>query len=96
VRQPPVQRRGKNFVFLGERPDLCTLRLKLVDGWQKFEFAPEDAPPIDQIEAWITESLSLLAPTRVQRRVGPERLNQTTTGKRVSSSGSPTDRPSAS
>lgn len=96
MRQPPVQRRGKNFVFLGERPDLCTLRLKLVDGWQKFEFAPEDAPPIDQIEAWITESLSLLAPTRVQRRVGPERLNQKTTGKRVSSSGSPTDRPSAS
>lgn len=60
---------GKNFVFLGEKPDLCTMRLKLADGWQKIEFAPDDAPPLAEIEAWITESFFLLAPKRVQKLV---------------------------
>ena len=57
---------GKNFVFLGEKADLCTLRLKLADGWQKIEFAPDEAPPLADIQAWITESFFLLAPKKVQ------------------------------
>lgn len=57
---------GKNFLFLGEKPDLCTLRLKLAAGWQKIEFTPDEAPPLSELEAWITESFFLLAPKKVQ------------------------------
>ena len=57
---------GKNLVFLGEKPDLCTLRLTQADGWQKIEFAPDAAPPLADIQAWLTESFFLLAPNKVQ------------------------------
>jgi len=58
---------GKNFVFLGEKDDLCVLRLKLADGWQKIEFDPTDPPAIKQIQDWIDESFLLLAPKRLTR-----------------------------
>lgn len=58
---------GKNFVFLGEKDDLCTLRLKLAGGWQKIEFPPDEAPSDDQIRSWIDESFQLLAPARVRK-----------------------------
>lgn len=57
---------GKNFLFLGEKPGHCTLRLKSADGWQKIEFDPDDAPPVSELEASITESFFLLAPKKVQ------------------------------
>ena len=62
---------GKNFLFLGEKPDLCTLRLKLTAGWQKIEFPPDDPPPLEQVEAWITECFFLLAPKKVRALVDP-------------------------
>lgn len=58
---------GKNFAFLGEKDDLCILRLKLADGWNKIEFDPADPPAIEQIHAWIDESFLLLAPKRLTR-----------------------------
>lgn len=57
---------GKNFVFLGEKDDLCTLRLKLGDGWTKVEFDPADPPDPAMIEAWIEESFLLLAPKKIR------------------------------
>ena len=68
MRQPGVQRRRKNFLFLGERTDRCTLRLKTADGWQRIEFAPGDAPPLGDLEALVTESFLLLAPKPVRAR----------------------------
>ncbi len=56
---------GKNFVFLGEKEGLCTLRLKLAAGWTKVEFDPDDPPNTGELEAWVTESFELLAPKRV-------------------------------
>ena len=56
---------GKNFVFLGEKEALCTLRLKLAAGWTKVEFDPDDPPSACELEAWIAESFELLAPKRV-------------------------------
>ena len=58
---------GKNFVFLGEKDDLCTIRLKLADGWQKIEFDPAEPPDADELRSWIDESFSLLAPKRLTR-----------------------------
>lgn len=58
---------GKNFVFLGEKDELCILRLKLADGWAKIEFDPADPPAMEQIHAWIDESFLLLAPKRLTR-----------------------------
>lgn len=58
---------GKNFVFLGEKDDLCILRLKLADGWAKIEFDPADPPAADQLRSWIDESFMLLAPKRLTR-----------------------------
>ena len=59
---------GKNFLFLGEKADLVTLRLKLLeDGWTKLEFDPKDAPPLARIEEMTTESFGLLAPARVRK-----------------------------
>ena len=59
---------GKNFVFLGEKDDVCTMRLKLEDGgWTLLEFSPDDPPPIADLERWIDESFRLLAPKRVQK-----------------------------
>lgn len=57
---------GKNFVFLGEKEDLCILRLKLADGWAKIEFDPAEPPSTGELEAWIEESFLLLAPKRVR------------------------------
>ena len=57
---------GKNFVFLGEKDDLCTLRLKLDSGWEKIEFDPADPPGQAELESWIEESFLLLAPKKVQ------------------------------
>jgi len=76
---------GKNFVFLGENGDECTLRLKLDDsiaaietiartnnsyevgkgGWTKVVFEPNDAPALQDVKTWITESFLLLAPKKV-------------------------------
>ncbi len=58
---------GKNFVFLGEKDDLCTLRLKRAGGWEKIEFDPSSPPPASDLEAWVDESFTLLAPKRVQK-----------------------------
>ena len=58
---------GKNFVFLGEKDDLCTLRLKRAGGWEKIEFDPASPPPASDLEAWVEESFTLLAPKRVQK-----------------------------
>jgi len=60
---------GKNFVFYGEKADTCTLRLKLASGWTKVEFHPDDAPSVDEIEGWVTESFMLLAPKKVQAKL---------------------------
>lgn len=60
---------GKNFVFLGEQTGLCTMRLKTAAGWQKLEFAPDAAPPADELRDQITESFFLLAPKRIQKLV---------------------------
>lgn len=57
---------GKNFVFLGEKSGLCTMRLKSADGWEKIEIDPDDPPPVAELEAQITESFFLLAPKRVR------------------------------
>lgn len=57
---------GKNFLFLGEKPGCCTLRLKSADGWQKIEFDPDDPLPVADLESSITESFFLLAPKKVQ------------------------------
>lgn len=57
---------GKNFLFLGERADRITLRLKSANGWEKIEFAPEAAPDVDQLTTSVTESFELLAPRRLQ------------------------------
>lgn len=62
---------GKNFLFLGEKPGRCTLRLKSSDGWQKIEFDPDDAPPVTELEASVTESFLLLAPKKVQAQYDP-------------------------
>ena len=59
---------GKNFVFLGEKDDVCKMRLKLEDGgWTLLEFSPDDPPPVADLERWIDESFRLLAPKRVQK-----------------------------
>lgn len=58
---------GKNFVFLGEKDDLCIVRLKLADGWKKIEFDPADPPTIEQLRSWIDESFMMLAPKRLTR-----------------------------
>lgn len=58
---------GKNFVFLGEKDDLCILRLKLADGWAKIEFNPADPPATEQLRSWVEESFMLLAPKRLTR-----------------------------
>lgn len=60
---------GKNFVFYGEKDLTCTLRLKRAEGWTKVVFSPHDAPPQDDLEAWITESYRLLAPKRLVARL---------------------------
>lgn len=58
---------GKNFVFLGEKEGECKLRLKTFDdGWTLEVFAPDDPPPVAELERWIDESFRLLAPKRVQ------------------------------
>lgn len=59
---------GKNFVFYGEKAAVCTLRLKLADGWTKIEFDPGDAPPLADIEQWVTESFMLLAPKKFRAK----------------------------
>ncbi len=58
---------GKNFVFLGEKDELCILRLKLADGWKKIEFDPADPPPLAQLQRWVDESFMMLAPKRLTR-----------------------------
>ena len=60
---------GKNFVFYGEKADVCTLRLKLAAGWTKVEFQPDDPPPLGEIEDWMTESFLLLVPKKVQAKL---------------------------
>ena len=63
---------GKNFVFLGEKDDLCTLRLKLDSGWTKVEFEPTEPPSTSELESWIEESFLLLAPKRVRSTYGDQ------------------------
>ena len=59
---------GKNFVFLGEKGDVCKMRLKLEDGgWTLLEFSPDEPPSVSELERWIDESFRLLAPKRVQK-----------------------------
>lgn len=60
---------GKNFAFLGEKDDECGLRLKLADGWTMLRFAPDDAPPHEELEAAILESFRLLAPKKIVRQL---------------------------
>lgn len=62
---------GKNFVFLGEKADTITVRLKLADGWHKLEFTADEAPAAAELEAMITESFFLLAPKKVQAQHAP-------------------------
>lgn len=57
---------GKNFVFVGEKNGICTVRLKLADGWTKLEIDPEDPPGLSELESAMEESFGLLAPKRVQ------------------------------
>lgn len=76
---------SKNFVFLGEKAERCTIRLKLDasaddvrarsasddryevcgGGWTKIVFDGQDAPAMDDLRLWITESFLLLAPKKV-------------------------------
>ena len=59
---------GRNFVFLGEKDDVCKMRLKLKDsGWTLLEFSPDAPPSNADLERWIDESFRLLAPKRVQK-----------------------------
>lgn len=57
---------GKNFAFLGEKADTCTLRVKLASGWEKIEFTADEPPHAADVFAWVTESFELLAPKRVR------------------------------
>ena len=38
-------------------------------GWAMIRFDPEQPPPVDDLERWITESFFLLAPKRVSKLV---------------------------
>ena len=60
---------GKNFVFYGEKADVCTLRLKLATGWTKVEVRPDDPPPLAEVEDWMTESFLLLVPKKIQSKL---------------------------
>ncbi|MGI9596861.1 MAG: MmcQ/YjbR family DNA-binding protein [Acidimicrobiales bacterium] len=40
-------------------------------GWTMLRFPPDDPPPTDDLERWVTESFFLLAPKKVSKLVEP-------------------------